>query len=93
MTASPRASVAVPPVDRVRSRRLPRLSRLSLLLYPFVAAAVAINLFLLSLMGQALGLPVLAPVTALLCAGPLGIPASYLAARWLRGLIAEAGGL
>ena len=31
--------------------------KLSLLLYPFAAGAVAINLFLLSLIGHAIGLP------------------------------------
>ena len=43
---------------------LPRLGRLGALLYPFCAAAVAINLFLLGLMGQWLGLPAISPLSA-----------------------------
>lgn len=66
--------------------------KLALLLYPFTAATVAINLFLLGLMGQALGLPALAPVRALLLSLPLGIPAAWAAGRWLRRLMDEADG-
>jgi hypothetical protein len=64
--------------------------RLGLVLYPFCAAAVAINLFLLFLMLQAFGLPALSPVTCVLAAIPLGIPATALAAAWVRRLIDEA---
>ncbi|MCB2133816.1 MAG: hypothetical protein KDD96_16780, partial [Rhodobacteraceae bacterium] len=42
------------------------LWKLGVLLYPFTAAAVAINLFLLGLMGQAVGLTALSPHLALL---------------------------
>lgn len=62
------------------------------MLYPFVAAAVAINLFMLGLMGQAGGLPALSPGLALLLSVPLGVPASWAAARWLRHLLDEAEG-
>ncbi|MBC7142905.1 MAG: hypothetical protein H5U18_12270 [Rhodobacteraceae bacterium] len=68
------------------------LWKLGALLYPFVAAAVAINLFMLGLMGQALGLPALSPLLSLAVSVPLGVPASWLAARWLRHLIDAAGG-
>ncbi|MCW2307724.1 hypothetical protein [Rhodobium gokarnense] len=66
------------------------LWRLGLLLYPFAAAAVAINLFMLSLMGQAIGLPVLSPAVSVAWSIALGVPAAWLAARWVRRLIAEA---
>lgn len=62
------------------------------MLYPFVAAAVAINLFMLGLMGQAVGLPALSPLTSLVLSLPLGLPASWAAARWLRHLLEEAEG-
>lgn len=71
---------------------LPRLGRLVALLYPFCAAAVAINLFMLGLMGQWLGLPALAPLWAVAVSVPLGVPAAWAAARWVRGLIAQAEG-
>lgn len=71
----------------------PRQDRkLRALLYPFVTATVAINLFLLGLIGVGLGLPPVSPEWALLLAVPLGIPATWAAARWVRGLIDEAGG-
>ncbi len=61
--------------------------KLSLLLYPFTAAAVAINLFMLSLMWQAIGLPPLSPSSALGLSIPLGIPASLAVGRWVRRLM------
>lgn len=64
--------------------------RLCVWLYPFTAGAVAINLFLLFLMLQALGVPAMPPLIALAIAVPLGVPATWLAARWVRHLIDEA---
>lgn len=66
--------------------------RLYLLLYPFTALAVAINLFLLSLMWQAIGWPVISPVMAIVLCIPLGLPANWLITRWVQGLIDEAEG-
>ncbi|NJM81276.1 MAG: hypothetical protein HC844_01235 [Tabrizicola sp.] len=66
--------------------------RLMALLWPFATAAVAINLFLLGLIGISLGLPALSPVTALWLSLPLGLPATWAAARWVSRLIAEADG-
>lgn len=59
-------------------------------LWPFATAAVAINLFLLGLIGLAIGLPSMQPVTALWLSLPLGFPATWAAARWVTSLIAEA---
>lgn len=66
------------------------VTRLAVVLYPFAAGAVAINLFLLGLMWQAISLPALSPVMSVLLGLPLGIPATWAAARWVRGLIDEA---
>lgn len=68
------------------------LWRLGLLLWPFATAAVAINLFLLGLLWQALGWPAMAPLSAILWSLPLGLPATWAFARWVRGLIREAEG-
>ncbi|WP_306144020.1 hypothetical protein [Roseibium sp. MMSF_3412] len=68
------------------------VKKLALLLYPFTAAAVAINLFLLGLIGISLGLPAISPLTAIWISIPLGIPATWWAARWVRGLMDEADG-
>jgi hypothetical protein len=63
------------------------------MLWPFATGAVAINLFLLGLMGQALGLPALPPVDALLWSLPLGLPATWASALWVRRMIHEAEGV
>lgn len=59
-------------------------------LWPFATAAVAINLFLLGLIGVSVGLAALAPLTALWLSLPLGLPATWASARWVTSLIAEA---
>ncbi|HCE71640.1 MAG: hypothetical protein HW564_07895 [Ruegeria pomeroyi] len=64
--------------------------KLALLLWPAVTATVAINLFMAALMLRVLGGTPLGPVAALLWSLPLGIPASWLAGRWLRRLLDEA---
>ncbi len=66
--------------------------RLAALLYIFAAAAVAINLFMLGLLAQAFGFAALSPVAALAAAGPLGVPAAWMAGKWVRHLLDEAGG-
>jgi len=66
--------------------------KLAILLYPFAAAAVAINLFMLGLIGPMLGLAAISPWTALLISAPLGVPAAWLAGRWVRSLMDEANG-
>ncbi|MEM9576866.1 MAG: hypothetical protein AAF999_07615 [Pseudomonadota bacterium] len=64
--------------------------KLAVLLYPFAAGAVAINLFLVGLLGPVLGLPALTPWQALIASMFLGVPAAWGFARWVRGLIDEA---
>ena len=64
--------------------------RLAVLFYPLAAGAVAINLFLLGLLGQVVGLQALAPLTALIAAIPLGAPASWWFAGRMRALMDEA---
>lgn len=66
------------------------LVKLGVLVWPFVTSAVAINLYMLGLLWQAVGLPALSPLTALLCALPVALPFTWAAARWLRRLLAEA---
>ncbi len=66
--------------------------RLYLLLYPVTVLAVAINLFMLGLLWQAVGWPALAPVRALLISLPLGLPVNWAVTRWIKGLIDEAEG-
>ncbi len=66
--------------------------KLAVVLYPFTAAAVAVNLFMLSLMWQFVGLPAFSPVQSLIYAVPIGVPATYFVARWVRSLMDEADG-
>ncbi len=64
--------------------------KLGLLLYPFAASAVAINLFLVGLLGPVIGLPAFTPLQALVASIFLGVPAAWAFARWVRGLIDQA---
>lgn len=66
------------------------LWKLGLILWPFATSAVAINLFLLGLLGQAIGLAALSPMAALWLSLPLGLPATWAAARWVRRLLDQA---
>ncbi|AXI56253.1 hypothetical protein SuNHUV7_17430 (plasmid) [Pseudoseohaeicola sp. NH-UV-7] len=66
--------------------------KLFAVLYIFTVGAVAINLFMLGLMLQAIGFTAMSPVTALVLSIPLGLPANWLVTRWVRGLMDEADG-
>ena len=68
------------------------VGKLALLLYPAAAAAVWINLFMLSLLMGWLGVPRLTPGDAALAALPLGLPVALLAGRWVRRLMDRAEG-
>lgn len=80
--------------DKNRSRSTPRWTvwQLALLLYVFAAGAVAINLFMLGLLGQAAGFAAISPQMAVAVSVPLGVPAAWAAGRWVRGLLDEAAG-
>ncbi len=71
-------------------RKRGKFDRLYFILYPFVWGAVAINLFMLSLGWQAIGLFALSPYQAMIFALPFAVPATWLCLKWVRGLIAEA---
>jgi len=73
-----------------QQQRSPFVTKLAPVLYPFTTAAVAVNLFMLSLAWQRIGLPALAPTTALLLSLGLGVPVNWLVVRWVRRLIDEA---
>ncbi|RCW80442.1 hypothetical protein [Paracoccus lutimaris] len=64
--------------------------KLAILLYPFAATAVWINLFMLFLLLSWLGIDVLSPWLAALLALPLGIPATWAAGIWIRRLMDQA---
>lgn len=68
------------------------IKKLAIVLYPFAAGAVAVNLFMLSLIGIAVGLPAISPVNAVIASIPLGVPATWLAAKWVRSMMDEADG-
>lgn len=67
----------------------PSVMKIGLFLYPFTMAAVAVNLYMLSLAWQRIGLPVIPPATAVLISLALCIVPNWLAARWVRRLIDE----
>ncbi|MDF1618901.1 hypothetical protein [Pseudothioclava nitratireducens] len=90
--AAPATEPVRSPEDEARFAARWPVWKLGVLLYPFSAAAVAINLFMLSLMWQRLGWPAIPPVTAVWISVLLGVPATWAAGRWVRHLIDEAEG-
>lgn len=66
------------------------LTRLFLMLYPFGAGAMAVNLFFASLIWSWIGWPVLTPVQSLLGGAVLGLPATWAFARHIQSLIEKA---
>ena len=64
--------------------------KLGLLLYPFATAAVAVNLFMLGLLGNWIGLGTLSPMSAVWLSLPLGIPATWASALWVQRLLVQA---
>ena len=66
--------------------------KLAVLLYVFATGAVAINLFMLGLIGLWVGLPPMSPQFVLMLSVPLGIPAAWASGRWVRHLLDESAG-
>ncbi len=66
------------------------LWRLSLILYPFGAGAMAVNLFFASLIWSWVGWPVLTPLQSLAGGLVLGVPATVAFARHIRALMVKA---
>lgn len=66
------------------------LLRLTLLLYPFGAGAMAVNLFFAALIGSWIGGPVLTPLQSVLGGVVLGIPATWVFAGHIKRLMAKA---
>lgn len=64
--------------------------KLALLLYVFVVGAVAINLYMIGLLMQAVGLGAITPGWTVILSFPLGIPATWAASIWVRRLLDEA---
>lgn len=59
-------------------------------LYPFAAGAAAVNLFFASLIASWLGWRVLSPYEAVLGGLVLGLPAAWVFARHIKGLMQRA---
>ena len=59
------------------------------MLWPFATSAVAINLFMLGLVGLWIGMPPLSPGLVLMLSIPLGVPAAWASGLWVRHLLDE----
>ena len=66
------------------------LLRLTLVLYPFGAGAMAVNLFFASLIVSWIGGPVLTPMQSVFGGLVVGIPATWAFARHIKRLMAKA---
>ena len=70
---------------------IPRVScKLVACLYPLAAGAAAINVFFASLIGSWLGWDVLTPHMSVVIGGVLGLPAAWMFARHIHGLVTQA---
>ena len=63
---------------------------IALVLYPFGAGAMAVNVFFASLIGSWFGLPVLSLVWSIGIGAVIGVPATLAFARHLRRLMDKA---
>ncbi|MGB0411542.1 MAG: NnrT protein [Pikeienuella sp.] len=66
------------------------VGRITLVLYPFGAGAMALNVYFVSLILSWVGLEVITPLRALIIALPLGIPATWWFARHIKTLMLRA---
>lgn len=66
------------------------VARLTLILYPFGAGAMAVNLFFASLIWSWIGWPVLTPVQSVLGGLVLGWPPTFVFARHIKSLMTKA---
>ncbi len=64
--------------------------KISVVLYPLAAGAAAVNVFFLSLMLQRLGVAALSPWMSINIGLVLGLPFTWIAGRWIWGLIDQA---
>ncbi|MBL4768669.1 MAG: NnrT protein [Rhodobacteraceae bacterium] len=64
--------------------------RITLVLYPFGAGVMALNVFFASLIGSWVGWPVLGPIPSLAIGAVLGLPATFWFARYIKGLMRQA---
>ncbi|MEH6522855.1 NnrT protein [Sulfitobacter sp.] len=60
---------------------------IALVLYPFGAGAMAVNVFFASLIGSWVGLPILSTGWSILIGALIGVPATLAFARHIRNLI------
>ncbi len=68
----------------------PTVLKITVLLYPLGAGAMAINVFFLSLLGSWLGLAVLSTTAAIIIGSAIAVPLTWLFARHIKSLMDEA---
>ncbi len=78
------------PADPAKAERRWPIWKLAILLYPFAAGAAAINLFLLFLMLQAVGITAISPMASVWGGLALGFPAAWASGKWARTLMDRA---
>lgn len=63
---------------------------IALVLYPFGAGAMSVNVFFASLMASWLGLPVVSTLWSIVLGALIGIPVTWAFARHIRSLMSKA---
>lgn len=67
------------------------VGKIAVVLYPFGAGAMAVNVFFATLITSWAGLPVLSPAWSVVVGAVLGVPATWAFARHIRSLIDRTG--
>jgi len=65
-------------------------AKIAVVLFPFGAGAMAVNVFFASLIGSWIGLPVLSTLWSIAIGAVIGVPATWAFARHIRGLMDKA---
>jgi divalent metal cation (Fe/Co/Zn/Cd) transporter len=65
-------------------------AKIAVVLFPFGAGAMAVNVFFASLIGSWIGLPVLSTLWSIAIGAVIGVPATWAFARHIRGLMDRA---
>lgn len=63
------------------------VQKIALVLYPFGAGAMAVNVFFASLIGTWVGLPVISTNWSIVIGAIIGVPATWAFARHIRNLM------
>ncbi|SEQ48128.1 hypothetical protein SAMN04488092_107135 [Thalassovita taeanensis] len=75
------------------NQRSMSVAKIALLLFPFGAGAMSVNVFFASLIGSWVGLPVLSATWSMILGSAIGGPTTWIFSRHIRALMEQANGI